>query len=102
MEERTHWLFPVLTSQPDALIAACRGAGFDAARGASSVGAVAAPVGRPEADPKQAPLIMSALVFLPAYPELPQGSLERLADAAAAKAPLLRVGGRSRGRPRVG
>jgi perosamine synthetase len=33
-EARTHWLFPVLSSEPDALIAACRLAGFDAAHDA--------------------------------------------------------------------
>ncbi len=81
MEARTHWLFPVLTARPDELIAACRLAGFDAARGASSVGALAAPSGRPEADPDQARRMMSSLVFLPAYPELPRGSLVRLVSA---------------------
>ena len=83
MESRTHWLFPVLASRPDELIAACRRAGFDAARGASSVGAVAAPADRPDAEPVEARRMMNSLVFLPAYPELPAGSLARLAAAAA-------------------
>jgi perosamine synthetase len=87
MEARTHWLFPVLATEPDRLIAACRRAGFDAARGASSVCALAAPGGRPEAEPEQALRMMRSLVFLPAYPELPAGALERLA-AAAASSPL--------------
>ncbi len=82
MEDRTHWLFPVLTSQADQLISACRRAGFDAARGASSVCAVAAPVGRPDSEPTQARQMMDCLVFLPAYPELPKGSLARLVTAA--------------------
>lgn len=80
----THWLFPVVTEDPDALvhlIAAARAAGFDAARSASSVKAVPAPAGRPELDPACARDLMSRLVFLPAYPELPAGSLEALADA---------------------
>src|SRR6202521_1922698 len=81
MEGGTHWLFPVVTARPDELIAACRRAGFDAARGASSVGAVAAPSGRPEADPDQARRMMSSGVFLPAYPELPRGSLGLLVSA---------------------
>jgi dTDP-4-amino-4,6-dideoxygalactose transaminase len=88
MEARTHWLFPVLTAQPDELIAACRRAGFDAARGASSVCAVAAPAGRPDADPEDARRMMSKLVFLPAYPELQRGSLARLVAAATLAAPV--------------
>jgi perosamine synthetase len=81
MEGHTHWLFPVLSPEPDELIAACRLAGFDAARGASSVAPVAAPPGRPEAEPESARRMMQSLVFLPAYPELPLGSLARLAAA---------------------
>jgi perosamine synthetase len=81
MSGHTHWLFPVIAAQPDELIAACRAAGFDAARGASSVAAVPAPSNRPEADPVDARRMMTALVFLPAYPELPRGSLARLASA---------------------
>ena len=57
-------------------------AGFDAARGASSVSTVAAPTGRPESEPMQARKMMVRLVFLPAYPELPKGSLARLVAAA--------------------
>jgi perosamine synthetase len=85
---RTHWLFPILTTQPDVLIAACRRAGFDAARGASSVCAVAAPADRAEADPEQARRMMNRMVFLPAYPELPPGALERLVAAADDSSPL--------------
>jgi perosamine synthetase len=82
MRNRTHWLLPVLTSQPDQLISACRGAGFDAARGASSVSTVVAPAARPESEPVKARRMMACLVFLPAYPELPKGSPARLAAAA--------------------
>ncbi len=83
METRTHWLFPVLTTQPDELIQGCRRAGFDAARGATSVLAVAAPPDRPEADPVNACRMMAGLVFLPAYPELRRRALARLAAAVA-------------------
>jgi dTDP-4-amino-4,6-dideoxygalactose transaminase len=81
METHTHWLFPVVSSQPDELIAACRRAGFDAARGASSVAPVTAPAGRPEAVPERARRMMENLVFLPAYPELSPRRLARLAEA---------------------
>ncbi|HEV2035597.1 MAG TPA: DegT/DnrJ/EryC1/StrS family aminotransferase [Candidatus Dormibacteraeota bacterium] len=82
MQNRTHWLFPVITSQADELISQCRRAGFDAARGASSVIAVAAPARRPE--PLNARRMMACLVFIPAYPELPKGSLARLVAATRA------------------
>ena len=89
MNGHTHWLFPVMATQPDELIAACRAAGFDASRGASSIAAVPAPANRPEADPVDARRMMAALVFLPAYPELPRGSLARLvsviSDGAGAR-----------------
>ena len=78
----THWLFPVTAGRPDDVIASARAEGFDAARSASSVNAVPAPASRPELDPTCARDIMSRLVFLPAYPELPSGALEALADAA--------------------
>ena len=81
METHTHWLFPVLSSEPEKLIAACRRAGFDAARGASSVAPVAAPAGRSEAEPHRARAMMGSLVFLPAYPELSRPALARLVEA---------------------
>ncbi len=77
----THWLFPVVTDDDAGLIATARAHGFDAARSASSVKAIPAPPGRPELEPVRAQHVMSRLVFLPAYPELPPGSLARLARA---------------------
>ncbi|HEV1991378.1 MAG TPA: DegT/DnrJ/EryC1/StrS family aminotransferase [Candidatus Dormibacteraeota bacterium] len=81
MEPHAHWLFPVVSSQPDELIQACRRAGIDAARGASSVSVVAAPPGRPDSEARAAERMMSGLVFLPAYPELSRRSLARLVTA---------------------
>src|SRR5712691_9386044 len=80
-----HWLFPVSAPDPERLIGAVRAAGFDAARKASSVSAIAAPPGRPDIEPVLAREAMSRLVFLPAYPELPPGSLERIANAVASE-----------------
>ncbi|TMD79915.1 MAG: DegT/DnrJ/EryC1/StrS aminotransferase family protein, partial [Chloroflexi bacterium] len=83
--DHTHWLFPVSAPDPARLIDAVRAAGFDAARKASSVSAIAAPAGRPDLEPLLAREAMSRLVFLPAYPELPSGSLERIANAVASE-----------------
>jgi perosamine synthetase len=83
--DHTHWLFPVSAPDPQRLISAVRAAGFDAARKASSVSAIAAPADRPDLEPVLARDAMSRLVFLPAYPELPPGSLDRIADAVASE-----------------
>ena len=83
--DHTHWLFPVSAPDPSRLIDAVRAAGFDGARKASSVSAIAAPAGRPDLEPLLAREAMSRLVFLPAYPELPSGSLERIANAVASE-----------------
>lgn len=91
MESRTHWLFPVISREPDQLILACRRAGVDGARGASSVTVVPAPAGRSEADPVAAREMMAGLVFLPAYPELSRRSVVRLAEAAGSPGPEHRV-----------
>jgi dTDP-4-amino-4,6-dideoxygalactose transaminase len=79
--DHTHWLFPVVSHRPYVLIEASREAGFDAARSASSVTAIAAPAYRSELEPRRAIDLMSRLVFLPAYPELPDGALVTLATA---------------------
>jgi perosamine synthetase len=78
--DHTHWLFGVVVSHPDATTDALRALGFDAARKASSVCAIAAPADRTDLEPRCAREAMSRLVFLPAYPELPEGSLEQLAS----------------------
>jgi len=78
--DHSHWLFPILVEGP-AVIDAVRAAGFDAARKASSVSAIAAPAGEPDLEPHFAREVMSRLVFVPAYPELPAGSLEAMAFA---------------------
>jgi perosamine synthetase len=83
--DHTHWLFPVTSADPARLIDAVRAAGFDAARKASSVSAIDAPPDRPHLEPVLAREVMSRLVFLPAYPELPRASLERIANAVAAE-----------------
>ena len=96
MGSRTHWLFPVISREPDRLILACRRAGVDGARGASSVTVVPAPADRPEADPAAARQMMAGLVFLPAYPELPRRSVVRLVEAIGGAGPEPRVTRRAR------
>jgi perosamine synthetase len=79
--DHTHWLFPVVARDAESLVAAMREEGFDAARSASSVQPVPAPPDRPHLEPVRTRGVMSRLVFVPAYPELPPGSLARLSAA---------------------
>ncbi len=90
-EARTHWLFPVIVPDPDHLVSTLRREGFDAARATSNITAVEAPAGRADSSPAQAVWMMSRLVFLPVYPELPETAIVRLIqlvnEAAEKKAP---------------
>ena len=73
---RTHWLFPVVTADPDGLIADLRGAGFDASRGTSQIAALSpAPC---------AEQLMAGMVFVPAYPELGASERRRLVEVLRA------------------
>jgi dTDP-4-amino-4,6-dideoxygalactose transaminase len=83
-ERRTHWVFPVVAADPQAFVAALRGAGFDAARGTTSIGVVPAPPDRQELEPHQARRLMRNVVFLPAYPAVGGRRRRRLAEAVSA------------------
>jgi perosamine synthetase len=77
---RSHWVLPVLTADPAALIAALRRRGLDAAppHATSAMTVVAAPPERPETEAAAARWLMEHVVFLPAYPELPERAVRRL------------------------
>jgi len=73
---RTHWLFPVVAAEPEILVRRLRLYGLDASRATSSIAAVEAPAGRRA--PVAASRMMSGVVFLPVYPELPGRVLDRM------------------------
>jgi perosamine synthetase len=75
--QRTHWLFPVVIEDPEALVAGLRRHGQDASRATSSIAVVEAPPGR--SSPAEASLMMSGIVFLPVYPELPSQAFDVMA-----------------------
>lgn len=77
--ERTHWLFPVTAPDPEALVNVLRRKGFDASRATSNIAAVGADT--PGLAPEEAARMMSNVVFLPVYPELPAEALDRLIHA---------------------
>nr|WP_294693265.1 DegT/DnrJ/EryC1/StrS family aminotransferase [uncultured Friedmanniella sp.] len=69
---RTHWLFPVVATDPDALVAAGRAAGFDLTRGSSTLVAL-------DPDCRQAAAAIATVVYLPAYAAMSDADLHRLA-----------------------
>jgi perosamine synthetase len=75
--ERTHWLFPVNVEDPEALVAGLRRHGLDASQATSSIAVVDAPAGR--SSPAEASLMMSGVVFVPVYPELPSQAFDVMA-----------------------
>ena len=72
--QRTHWLFPVVVEDPEALVASLRRRGLDASQATSSIAVVDAPAGR--SSPAEASLMMSGVVFLPVYPKLPSQAVD--------------------------
>ncbi len=75
LHRRTHWLYPVLAPDPDALVAALRARGIDVSRGTSNLVAVSSGDG---SIPEQAGRLMSSIVYLPSYPELGADGMDRL------------------------
>lgn len=73
----SHWIFPVLTADPERLIEQLALAGFHATQGRSMC-AIAAPADRPELQPLNAERLLRDGVFLPVYPELPEAEFDRL------------------------
>jgi perosamine synthetase len=75
--QRTHWLFPVVVEDPEALVASLRRRGLDASQATSSIAVVEAPTGC--SSPGEASLMMSGVVFMPMYPELPSQAFDIMA-----------------------
>ncbi|MGB3635414.1 MAG: aminotransferase class I/II-fold pyridoxal phosphate-dependent enzyme [Rubrobacteraceae bacterium] len=75
-QRRTHWIFPVVSPSPGVLVRALKRHGFDASYATSNLVAVEAPSSC--ASPGEADRIMSGVVFLPVYPELPEEALDLL------------------------
>ncbi len=80
----THWVYPIQSTDPDALMRHLWNLGLDATRGASSLSVVDPPRTRPHLIPLHAKSVMKDVLYLPVYPEAPDGDMERLARAVAA------------------
>jgi perosamine synthetase len=76
--ERTHWVFPIAVRDPGRAIATLRAAGFDATATTSWIAAIEPPPGRVDMRPEASARLMARVVFVPAYPELPDRAFARL------------------------
>ena len=80
--QHSHWLFPMLTSQPQALMHQLWARGFDATCGASNLISVKAPAGRDV--PVQAERLMEDVLYLPLYPSSSPAEMREMARAVRA------------------
>lgn len=89
----THWVFPILSRQPQALAEFLWGEGFDATRGASNLYVV--PALGIQREPAQARSAMDQVLFLPVDSGAGAAELQRLGDA------VLRFEGAAHSAPRA-
>jgi dTDP-4-amino-4,6-dideoxygalactose transaminase len=80
----THWVFPIRHADPDGLMRYLWARGFDATRGASSLGVVAPPREKPDAAASEAQAAMTEMVYLPVSAQMSPDQLERLATEVRA------------------
>jgi perosamine synthetase len=73
----SHWLFPMLTPQPEETMHQLWARGFDATCGASNLISVKAPAGR--AAPVQAERLMEEILYLPLYPSSSASEMREMA-----------------------
>jgi hypothetical protein len=83
LASHTHWVLTAVARDPDAVTRALRRVGFHATRRGASLEAIAPPSGRDDLAPTFSRGVMRDLVFVPAYPEIPEGELSRMIDALA-------------------
>jgi perosamine synthetase len=76
--DHSHWMLPIISSNPATLVRVLQAQGFDATRIASSLFCVAAASSRPDLDPEHTRRWLSQIVYLPTYRPLPEPLLERL------------------------
>lgn len=74
----THWVFPIQTQAPEALVNQLWQAGFDATRTASSLVGVTPPSDRPDLTPTQANQALAEIIYLPMYPWMAEDDLQSL------------------------
>lgn len=79
-ESHGHWVFPVLTHDPEALAGRLWARGFDATRGRWSLYVVQEPEHLPQQRARKAHDVMRRLLYVPVYPGLRSRHVRRLAQ----------------------
>ncbi len=79
--DHLHWIFPVATETPDALIASLLAAGHHGMRGLSNLTTFASPADRPELDPRLARRLTEQSVLVPMHAGLHDAAIACLAAA---------------------
>lgn len=77
----THWVFPVLDDDPHGPMRRLRSLGFDSTRATTSLGVVESPPERPDVRAAASEALVARMLFVPAYPEIPEAELRRLGAA---------------------
>lgn len=77
--DHLHWIFPVATETPDALIASLLAAGHHGMRGLSNLTTFAAPEDRPELEPRLARRLTEQSVLVPMHAGLRGAAIASLA-----------------------
>ncbi len=80
LEPHTYWVFPILVEQPECLLKHLAKNGFDATQG-QSLCVVGPPADRVDRAAVAAEDLLTRVVFLPFYPEMPVGETNRMAAA---------------------
>ena len=75
---QTHWVFPLCLENSGEVIRKLVTEGFDATA-RQSMEVIEAPFGRGQIDPLRAPVIYQRMVYLPAYPEMGETEILRMA-----------------------
>lgn len=91
VEPHTYWVFPILAELPDRLLEHLAKKGFDATQG-QSLCVVGPPADRADRTAVAAEELLTRVVFLPFYPEMPAGEMNRMSAAVLECATSLRGG----------
>jgi len=84
-ETNTYWVFPIFLSQPGSTVERLRQSGFDATR-QCRLAVVDPPEDRLHLDPRNARELLSRVVFLPWYPDLPDRALQNMSSVLRSQA----------------
>lgn len=78
VDPHSYWAFPIVVDDPTRVMATLEQAGFDSTQG-HNLTAGTPPADRPELDPSASRDVLSRMIYLPCYPEMPDRTLRQMA-----------------------